>query len=213
MSAATSGSEDPKPSVAPSRSRRRRPKPPPSAYRGTPPPSIDLPPGHGAKVFPLPTSTGFVGEEFSMDSMEFMRWAALRYDGDRFVLVVLFTLMGSQEPGGLIEATQEQVADSLGYSRSHVARVYNVLETDGALRKVRRGVYQLNPAVSLRGGLRKPRNASRSADAKAEKVDQLALLFEIREDLDAPEAFRELAASGAKLDTRPKPGTPEGGTS
>ncbi|RPE26998.1 hypothetical protein EDD38_7635 [Kitasatospora cineracea] len=53
-------------------------------------------PGHAAQVFALPGSTGFIGEAFSMDSPEFMRWAARRYDSDRFVLVVLFALMGSQ---------------------------------------------------------------------------------------------------------------------
>ncbi len=49
-----------------------------------------------------------------MDSLEFMRWAAVRYDSDRFVLVVLFHLMGSQKPGGLIEAKHDDVAEDLG---------------------------------------------------------------------------------------------------
>ena len=223
MSAAPrDGSEAPQPAApAPSRTRRRRPLPAPSAYRGTPPPAnkVELPPGHGAQIFPLPTATGFVGGEFSMDSLEFLRWAALRYDSDRFVLVVLMTLIGSQEPGGLIEATQEQVAEYLGYTRSYIVRVFNVLVDDGVLKKVRRGVYALNPAAALRGGFRKPTNTptgkKATAKAKGERVEQLDLLRTILEDPDAPEAWREMAMPGAKLVTRPKPGskdTEEGAT-
>lgn len=94
----------------------KRPKPPPTAYTRAVGPTIDLPPGHGAQVFPLTSKSGFIGESFSMDSLEFMRWAAVRYDDDRFVLVVLVTLMGSQQPGGLIETTHDDVAQHLGYS-------------------------------------------------------------------------------------------------
>lgn len=86
-----------------------------------------------------------------MDSLKFMRWAAVRYDDDRFVLVVLFHLMGSQKPGGLIEAKHEDVAEALGYGRPHISRVFNVLEADGALRKLQRGLYQLNPRRSGAG--------------------------------------------------------------
>lgn len=106
------------------------PKPPPTPYGRGAGNSVDLPPGHDANVFPLPTSTGFIGQAFSMDSLEFMRWAAKHHDDDRFVLAVLFTLMGSQEPGGLIEATHEDVAKALGYSRPHISRVFHVLERD-----------------------------------------------------------------------------------
>ncbi|MFJ4972804.1 helix-turn-helix domain-containing protein [Streptomyces sp. NPDC088755] len=150
------------------------------------------------------SSTGFIGEAFSMDSLEFMRWAAVRYDADRFVLVVLFTLMGSQKPGGLIEAKHEDIAAALGYSRPHISRVFNVLEADGALRRVQRGVYQLNPAASLRGGLREPSKAEkkRSKLGTSDRVEQLDLLREIMEDPDAPDAFRAMAAPGAKLEVR-----------
>ncbi|WP_329028447.1 helix-turn-helix domain-containing protein [Streptomyces sp. NBC_00690] len=184
--------------------RRRRPKPPPTAYNRSSGAMIELPVGHGAQVFPVGSSTGFIGEAFSMDSLEFMRWAGLHYDDDRFVLVVLFTLMGSQKPGGLIEATHEDVAEALGYSRPHISRVFNVLEADGALRKLQRGVYQLNPAASLRGGLREPRKGERkrSKPGTSDKVEQLDLLREIMEDPDAPEAFRAMAAPGVKLHVR-----------
>jgi AraC-like DNA-binding protein len=182
-------------SPSPSRVRRRRPKPQTAT-------TVELPANHGAQVFPLPTSTGFVGQEFSMDSLEFMRWAALRYDKDRFVLVVLFTLMGCQEPGGLVETKHEDIAQHLGYSRPHVSRVFRLLEDDGAIRSLRRGLYQLNPAASLRGGLKKPEKGKKGTAGKGERVDQLDLLREIMEDPDAPEAFRALAQPDAKLEPR-----------
>lgn len=183
--------------------RRRRPKPPPTAYSHPPGSTLELPPGHAAQVFPLPTSTGFVGEAFSMDSLEFMRWAALRYDSDRFILVVLLTLMGCQEPGGLIEATHGDVARHLEYSRSHISRAFHVLESDGALRRVRRGLYQLNPAASLRGGMRAPEKGKRGQQAgKAERVDQLDLLRHVLDDPDVPEVFRAMALPGARLEAR-----------
>ncbi|MGW4815177.1 hypothetical protein ACWEPB_26530 [Kitasatospora cineracea] len=192
------------PESKPARGRRRRPKPPPTAYSRVPMPStVELPPGHGAQVFPLPSSTGFIGEAFSMDSLEFMRWAARRYDADRFVLVVLLTLMGSQEPGGLIEANHGDVAEYLEYSRSHVTRAFHVLEADGALKRVRNGLYQLNPAASLRGGLKKPQKGRTAASAgKGEKVEQLDLLHALLEDPDAPEAFKAMAQPGASLEPR-----------
>ncbi|MFG2441199.1 helix-turn-helix domain-containing protein [Streptomyces sp. NPDC048508] len=184
--------------------RRRRPKPPPTAYNRSSGSTVELPAGHAAQVFPLGSSKGFVGGAFSMDSLEFMRWAAVQYDDDRFILVLLFTLMGSQKPGGLIEATHEDVAQHLGYSRSHVSRAFNVLESDGALRKVQKGLYQLNPAASLRAGLREPAKGEkkRARPVPGDKVEQLDLLREIMEDPNAPDAFRAMAAPGAKLEVR-----------
>ncbi|MFD7685603.1 helix-turn-helix domain-containing protein [Streptomyces sp. NPDC059781] len=206
------GSAAPKLPGAPSR-RRRRPKPPPTAYNGSSGSTIELPVGHAAQVFPLGSSTGFIGEAFSMDSLEFMRWAAVHYDGDRFVLVVLFHLMGSQKPGGLIEAKHEDVAEALGYSRPHISRAFNVLEADGVLRRLQRGLYQLNPAASLRGGLREPQKGGRkrSKTGTGDRVEQLDLLREIMEDPDAPEAFRAMAAPGAKLKVCKEPDSDEEG--
>lgn len=200
------GSAAPRLPDAPSR-RKRRPKPPPTAYSRSSGSTIELPVGHAAQVFPVGSSTGFVGEAFSMDSLEFMRWAAVKYDEDRFILVVLFTLMGSQKPGGLIEATHEDVAQHLGYSRPHISRAFNVLEADGALRRLQRGLYQLNPAASLRGGLREPRKGEkkRARAGVSDRVEQLDLLREIMEDPDAPEAFRAMADPGARLETRKGP--------
>ncbi|WP_371631769.1 helix-turn-helix domain-containing protein (plasmid) [Streptomyces sp. NBC_00341] len=142
-----------------------------------------------------------------MDSLEFMRWAAVRYDGDRFVLVVLFHLMGSQKPGGLIEATHEDVSADLGYSRPHISRVFNVLAADGALRKVQRGRLPAQPGRSLRGGLREPRKGEkkRAKAGMGDRVEQLDLLREVMEDPDAPDAFRAMAAPGVKLEARKAP--------
>lgn len=137
-----------------------------------------------------------------MDSLDFMLWAALRYDDDRFVFVVLLTLIGSQDPGGQITKTQEQIGAQLGYSRGHIARVLRVLEDDGVLRRIQRGVYQLNPAASLRGGLLpEPKGKSGTRRPRPERVEQLDLLRQILEDPDAPEAFRAMAAPGAELET------------
>jgi hypothetical protein len=196
------------PEPHPRPSRRRRPKPPPTSYnRIAGSTTIELPPNHSAQVFPLPTSTGFVGQDFSMDSLEFMRWAAVRYDPDRFVLVVLLTLMGCQEPGGRVETTHDDIAKHLGYSRPHISRAFRVLETDGALRSLRRGLYQLNPAASLRGGLQKAQKGKRATPAgKGGRVEQLDLLREVLEDPKAPEAFRAMAQPGAMLEPR-KPTT------
>ncbi|MEV7218229.1 helix-turn-helix domain-containing protein [Kitasatospora cineracea] len=160
-------------------------------------------PGHAAQVFPLPSSTGFIGEAFSMDSLEFMRWAARRYDSDRFVLVVLFTLMGSQEPGGLVETRHGDVAEFLGYSRSHVTRVFHVLEADGAIMRVRNGLYRLNPAASLRGGLKRPQKGrSRASAGRGERVEQMDLLRAVLEDPEVPGAFKAMAQPGATLEPR-----------
>ncbi|WP_329321652.1 helix-turn-helix domain-containing protein [Streptomyces sp. NBC_01262] len=185
----------------------KRPKPPPTAYTRAVGPTIDLPPGHGAQVFPLTSKSGFIGESFSMDSLEFMRWAAVRYDDDRFVLVVLVTLMGSQQPGGLIETTHDDVAQHLGYSRPHISRAFKVLEDDGVLCRQRRGLYQLNPAASLRGGLRQPEDKRRGQVGKPEKVEQLDLLRAILEDPAAPEAFKAMAKPGVQLEARKGSGT------
>ncbi|MFB6700282.1 replication/maintenance protein RepL [Streptomyces rubiginosohelvolus] len=156
-------------------------------------------------------SKGFIGDAFSMDSLEFMRWAALRYCEDRFTLVTLVYLIGCQEVGGEIEATQATIATELGYARSHITRSFKVLEEDGVLQRVKRGQYQLNPAVVLRGGTRKLSGKSTSRRSKGAPVDQLDLLNLIMMDPDAPEAFRDMARPGKRLHER-KDSTNPGGS-
>ena len=65
---------------------------------------------------------------------------------------MLFHLTGSQKPGGLIEGKHEDVALALGCGRPHISDVFNVLEADGALRRLQRGLCRLSPAASLRAG-------------------------------------------------------------
>ncbi|GAA3233292.1 hypothetical protein GCM10010260_81710 [Streptomyces filipinensis] len=173
--------------------RRRRPLPttdlpvPDIAPRASQ--QIDVPAGHGAYVYPLATSTAFIGGSYSMDSLTFMLWASKHYAAseDRFILVVLVALIGSQDIGGHITKKQEEIAEHLGYSRRHVGGAQRRLMADGVLRRVRRGVYQLVPSAVLRGGTRKV------PGARTERVQQLDLLREILQDPDAPAAFKAMA--------------------
>ncbi|MFI1532158.1 hypothetical protein [Streptomyces griseus] len=143
-----------------------------------------------------------------MDSTEFMRWAAKTYSRERVTMAVLYYLIGCQEVGGEIHATQAEIAYEIPLPRSSVNAAYVMLERDGVLWKRRRGKYQLNPAVALRGG-RKP--AKRSSRKPGEQVDQLDLLREILQDPDAPEAFKAMAQPGTRLDERKDSSTKETG--
>ncbi|WP_030729402.1 hypothetical protein [Streptomyces sp. NRRL S-237] len=150
----------------------------------------------------MATSTAFIGGAYSMDSTAFLLWASQRYAApdERFVAVVLLALIGSQEIGGHIARTQQELGQHLGYSRAHVAWAMALLMDDGVLRRVRRGVYQLVPSAALRGGVR-PSDAGtpRGLARRAERVHQLDLLKEILDDADAPEAFRAMARIDARL--------------
>ncbi|GLW04751.1 hypothetical protein [Streptomyces lavendulae] len=156
------------------------------------------------------SAKGFIGASYSMDSLAFMLWAARRYHDSehRFVLVVLFALIGLQEVGGHIERTQDQIGAEIGgYSRAHVAWALGVLQDDGVLRRVRRGVYQLVPSAALRGGMKPmPEGQRRLGGNARERVEQLDLLRDILEDPDAPAAFKAMAEADARLPegSRPK---------
>ncbi|MCD9903217.1 replication/maintenance protein RepL [Streptomyces sp. MT29] len=208
FSSTEGASAEPQPSRPPGRRRRQ----PPPVF--APPPrreAFTLPPNHAATVYALPSAKGFVGAAFSMDSLEFMRWAALRYCEDRFTLVVLVYLIGCQDPGGDIKATQAGIGSELGFTRSHITRSFKVLEHDGVLKRVTRGFYQLNPAVVLRGGTRKLDDEGSSRKVKGEPVNQLDLLNLIMMDPDAPEAFKAMAEPGRRLHDR-KDGIKSGGS-
>ncbi|MFJ2225652.1 hypothetical protein ACIOFY_37120 [Streptomyces anulatus] len=145
-----------------------------------------------------------------MDSTEFMRWAAKQYCGERITMAVLLYLIGSQEVGGEIRATQAEVAREIPFARSSVNAAYGMLEADGVLRKLERGRYQLNPALVLRGG--RPTSSKKSSPRKSrEPVDQLDLLRDILQDPDAPEAFKAMANPGTRLDGRKASPTEETG--
>ncbi|MCY0923439.1 MULTISPECIES: hypothetical protein [unclassified Streptomyces] len=168
---------------------------------------VEVPPGHGAQIYPLATSTGFIGGAYSMDSLQFMLWAARRYADpeERFVAVILLALIGFQEVGGHITKTQDEIGKHVGYSRAHVAWAQSLLTDDGVLRRVRRGVYQLVPSAALRGGVRTPPAGKRKVPGdKPERVHQLDLLKEILEDPEAPDAFKQMAQADATLPEGPR---------
>ncbi|MBT2611420.1 hypothetical protein J7I97_24970 [Streptomyces sp. ISL-87] len=143
-----------------------------------------------------------------MDSLAFMLWAARRYQDPehRFILVVLVALIGLQEVGGHIERTQEQIGDEIGgYSRTHISWALAVLQDDGVVRRVRRGVYQLVPSGALRGGIKPlPEGQRRLPGSTPERVQQLDLLQEILADPKAPEAFKAMAEVDATLPAGPR---------
>ncbi|MFD8887565.1 replication/maintenance protein RepL [Streptomyces erythrochromogenes] len=141
-----------------------------------------------------------------MDSTAFLLWAAQRYAApdERFVAVLLLALIGSQEIGGHITRTQQELGQHLGYSRAHVAWAMALLMDDGVLRRVRRGVYQLVPSAVLRGGVRPSDPGTPRGLARRERVHQLDLLKEILDDAAAPEAFRAMAHVDAHLPNGPR---------
>lgn len=63
---------------------------------------------------------------------------------------VLSNFIGRQDRG-LIEATQDEVASEIGVGRTSVGPAIKVLCEKNLLRKVQRGVYQLNPRVAFNG--------------------------------------------------------------
>lgn len=129
-----------------------------------------------------------------MDSLEFLRWAAVYFHDDALSLRVVIFLMGSQEPGGLIKATQEQLAKTLQAHRVHVNRSMRLLVGLGLVHMVKRGVYQLNPQASLRGGVTEVEEAEprRSHEKLTRKIDQLAIIDAFRHDPKALEEFKWL---------------------
>ncbi|WP_042435573.1 helix-turn-helix domain-containing protein [Streptacidiphilus anmyonensis] len=154
---------------------------------------IELPPGATAFVDMPPASGEFIGGLFSMDSLAFLRWSCRYFRHDLVGLLILVYLIGSQEVGGTIKLTQQQLADELEVSRQHVNRFMVKLGELGVVWRQQRGVYRLNPAAALRGGtvavepvpgFRTPR--------KGLRVDQRALMEELRQMGDVPESFIQL---------------------
>ncbi|WP_225636716.1 helix-turn-helix domain-containing protein [Streptomyces solaniscabiei] len=162
--------------------------------RSKPAAVVNLPEGHRAIVERNPTSVGFLGGAFSMDSLEFLRWMAVYFHDDIACLRSLLYLMGSQEPGGTIRATQKEIAQDLQLNRVHVNRAIGRLFALGLVHMVQRGLYQLNPQVALRGGTIEVDEPGRSPTRKpaTRRVDQLDLLEELAEDPAVPEEFKQL---------------------
>ncbi|MFC9816541.1 hypothetical protein ACFVJM_31280 [Streptomyces virginiae] len=198
-------SEDPRRQRAPDGEAAPQPKrknaPAPSPYRrprgGTrprPATVVKLPEGHRAIVEKNPTSVGFLGGAFSMDSLEFLKWMAVYFHDDIACLRTLLFLMGSQEPGGTIRATQKQIAGELTLNRVHVNRAIGRLFGLGLVHMVARGLYQLNPQVVLRGGTIEVHDPGRPFNRKpaTRKVDQLDLIEELIDDPEVSNEFKQL---------------------
>ncbi|WP_237498133.1 MULTISPECIES: helix-turn-helix domain-containing protein [unclassified Streptomyces] len=197
-------SEDPQRQRAPDREAAPKPKrnaPAPSSYRRPrgvprkkPATVVKLPEGHRAILEKNPTSVGFLGGAFSMDSLEFLKWMAVYFHDDIACLRSLLYLMGSQEPGGTIRATQKEIAHALQLNRVHVNRAIGRLFALGLVHMVQRGLYQLNPQVVLRGGTIEVEEPGRSSTRKpaTRRVDQLELIEELAEDPAVPEEFTQL---------------------
>ncbi|MDA5279942.1 helix-turn-helix domain-containing protein [Streptomyces sp. Isolate_45] len=158
-------------------------------------PVFSLPPGHRATVEKNSRSDAFLGESFAMDSQEFLVWLSKYFPTDILALRVILFLMGTQEPGGLVKATQQHIGDELDVERVHVNRVLGALYRVGIVHMVRRGVYQLNPRATLRGGtlvvndLPTPFAGQRKAKMR---VDQLELISALDLDPKVAEEFKEL---------------------
>ncbi|MGW6857837.1 helix-turn-helix domain-containing protein [Streptomyces xanthophaeus] len=157
---------------------------------------VSIPAGHKVTVEESPKSTEFLGRSFAMDSLEFLRWLAVYFHDDLLTLRVALFLMGSQEPGGLIKTTQKELATALGAHRVHVNRSVGVLYRIGVVHMVQRGMYQLNPQASLRGGVveveeAEPRAFATGARVKR-KIDQLALIEAIDVDPKVLGQFKNL---------------------
>lgn len=176
---------------APAPSPYRRPR---GGPRTRPATIVKLPEGHRAIVEKSPTSVGFLGGAFSMDSLEFLKWMAVYFHDDIACLRSLLFLMGSQEPGGTIRATQQEIAGELQLNRVHVNRAIGRLFGLGLVHMVARGLYQLNPQVVLRGGTIEVQDPGRPFNRRpaTRKVDQLDLMEELADDPSVSDEFKQL---------------------
>ncbi|MFF5019088.1 helix-turn-helix domain-containing protein [Streptomyces sp. NPDC001165] len=129
-----------------------------------------------------------------MDSLEFLKWMAVYFFDDIAALRVMLYLMGTQEPGGTIRGTQKQIAAALQLNRVHVNRALGRLYALGLVYMVERGVYQLNPQASLRGGTIEVEEPGRPAYRKpaTRRVDQAELIADLDEDPEIPGRFKQL---------------------
>jgi hypothetical protein len=130
-----------------------------------------------------------------MDSLEFLKWMAVYFHDDSACLRVVLYLMGTQEPGGRIKTTQVQIAKALNLNRVHVNRSMRRLSGLNLVYMVERGLYQLNPQATLRGGTIEVEEPGRPAYRKPaiRKVDQLELIADLAEDPAVPTEFTQLS--------------------
>ncbi|TSB32087.1 hypothetical protein OG422_31400 (plasmid) [Streptomyces sp. NBC_01525] len=153
---------------------------------------VNLPEGYRASVEPPVTSDGFLDEAFVMDSQTFLCWLADYYRDDLVSLRLIVRMMGMQKPGGIVVATQVRLAGLLKVKQSQISRSLKEAGQIGVVVKVKGGVYQLHPRLTLKGG-RVPVKSKPGLRAQGTmKVDQLSLLDAIEDNEDLPEAFRHL---------------------
>lgn len=189
----------------------------PGALKTTPQ-SVELPPGWRASLEPPVNSEGFLGETFTMDSQKFLVWLSDYFADDVVTLRLTVRMMGMASPGGQIRVTQQKLAELLtegarrtaaqeaskgadegvpgGTGRkilqSQVNRSLKLLSKLGIIVKVKAGLYQFQPRLSLRGGSVpvEPKPGTRAYGKL--KVDQLSLLDVIEADEALPEEFKYL---------------------
>lgn len=173
------------------------PPPPPSAFRrpgGASPRlnTVEMPTGYRATVEPPVHSDGFLGGDFVMDSQAFLCWLADYYKDDHVSLRLIVRMMGMQKPGGEVHATQIELASLLGVRQSQISRSLKEAGRIGVTAKVKAGVYQLHPTLSLRGG-RVPVEPKPGTRARGTlRVDQLSLVDFIAKNEQLPDVFRDL---------------------
>ncbi|MFE4604914.1 helix-turn-helix domain-containing protein [Kitasatospora indigofera] len=131
-------------------------------------------------------STDAQPNAFAMDSQEFLFIMAQYYRGN-VPLRLVCILIANQQAGGVIELTQEQMADILDVHRTAVNDALSELTEHGIVVKITRGSYRLNPVFSYRGAALR-----RLPDGKTEfvQVEQADVLDELRRRSDLPDRVR-----------------------
>ncbi|MGW0801348.1 hypothetical protein [Streptomyces sp. NPDC002692] len=151
-----------------------------------------MPAGYRATVEPPVNSDGFLGGDFVMDSQAFLCWLSDYYKDDHVSLRLIVRMMGMQKPGGEVHATQTELAGLLGVRQSQISRSLKEAGRIGVTAKVKAGVYQLHPTLSLRGG-RVPVEPKPGTRARGTlRVDQLSLVDFIAKNEQLPDVFRDL---------------------
>lgn len=122
---------------------------------------------------------------FAMDSLEFLFIVAQFYRGN-LPLRLIMILIANQAAGGVIDLTQERMAEILDVHRSRISETLAELMEHGIVVMLGRGKYRINPVYSYRGAQLK-----RSPDGTSEyiEVDQADVLREIW-DSGLPEQVR-----------------------
>jgi len=111
---------------------------------------IRLSPGQSLVVQGRRTEYDFIGRSYYQASRELsaklphLGLTATEYD-------VFHHLLGTQERGGIIRATQEKIAKEFGIGRKEVGEALRRLAGYGLIWRPTRGVYRINPRVAFYG--------------------------------------------------------------